>query len=64
MFLHKYKGLILAIVGVAIYIFVALYLQNLAYTYKFCIKIFAALLVLIGWVIVSETKHSYKKTEG
>ncbi|WP_459501802.1 hypothetical protein [Bacillus sp. C1] len=61
MFLKKYNGLLLAIVGAAIAVFAVLYLQHLPYIYKLCIKIFAALLVMIGWTIASETKHSYKK---
>lgn len=61
MLIKKYKGLMLAITGCIIGVFSVFYLQDLAYPYKLGIKIFAALLVMIGWTIISESDHFYKK---
>lgn len=61
MFLQKYKGLILGIVGAVIYILSVFYLTDLDYMYKTCIKLFSAILIIIGWVIACESNSFYKK---
>ncbi|PGB76526.1 hypothetical protein COM13_28675 [Bacillus pseudomycoides] len=61
MFLQKYKGLILGIIGAVIYVLSVLYLRDLDYIYKTCIKLFSAILIIIGWVIACESKPFYKK---
>ena len=63
MFLQKYKGLILGIVGAVILALSVIYLKDLDYTYKACIKMFSLTLIIIGWVIACNSNHFYKKKE-
>ncbi|MBE7122172.1 hypothetical protein [Bacillus cereus] len=61
MFLQKYKGLILGIVGAVICILSFLYLKDLDYIYRACLKLFSITLIIIGWVIACNSNHFYKK---
>ncbi|MBG9687610.1 hypothetical protein QRE62_00910 (plasmid) [Bacillus mycoides] len=63
MFLQKYKGLILGIVGAVICVISFVYLKDLDYIYKACLKLFSITLIIIGWVIVCDSDHFYKKKE-
>ncbi|MDM5152624.1 hypothetical protein QUF88_01220 [Bacillus sp. DX1.1] len=61
MFIQKYKGLILGIVGAVILALSVIYLKDLDYIYRACIKIFSLTLIIIGWVIACNSNHFYKK---
>ncbi|WP_142330121.1 hypothetical protein [Bacillus pseudomycoides] len=61
MFLQKYKGLILGIVGAVIGVISFVYLKDLDYIYKTCLKLFSVTLIIIGWVIACDSNHFYKK---
>ncbi|PGT89893.1 hypothetical protein [Bacillus thuringiensis] len=63
MFLQKYKGLILGIVGAVILALSVIYLKDLDYIYRACLKLFSLTLIIIGWVIASDSNHFYKKKE-
>ncbi|PQZ47925.1 hypothetical protein CQZ94_28450 [Bacillus sp. MYb209] len=63
MFLKKYKGLILGIVGAVIFSLSVIYLKDLDYIYRACLKLFSITLVIIGWCIVDDSDHFYKKKE-
>ncbi|PEU19238.1 MULTISPECIES: hypothetical protein [unclassified Bacillus (in: firmicutes)] len=63
MFLQKYKGLILGIVGVVIEVISFVYLKDLDYMYLTCLKLFSAILILIGWVISCDSNPLYKKKD-
>lgn len=63
MFLQKYKGLILGIVGAVIFSLSVSYLKDLDYIYMACLKLFSITLVIIGWGIVDDSDHFYKKKE-
>ncbi|MEM5602816.1 hypothetical protein AAHB52_29080 [Bacillus toyonensis] len=61
MFLQKYKGLILGIVGAVIGVISWVYLKDLDYIYRACLKLFSVTLIIIGWVIACNSNHFYKK---
>ncbi|MED0988312.1 hypothetical protein [Bacillus nitratireducens] len=61
MFLQKYKGLILGIVGAVIGVISFVYLKDLDYIYRACLKLFSITLIIIGWVIACNSNHFYKK---
>ncbi|ENQ3080397.1 hypothetical protein ACEOWG_003689 [Bacillus cereus] len=61
MFFQKYKGLILAIAGAVIYIVTTLYLKDLEYVYRVCIKISAGIMIVVGGIIVEDSNRFYKK---
>ncbi|HGE5782852.1 MULTISPECIES: hypothetical protein [Bacillus] len=63
MFLQKYKGLILGIVGAVLGVISFVYLKDLDYIYKTCLKLFSVTLIIIGWGIASDSNHYYKKRE-
>ncbi|MEM5635469.1 hypothetical protein AAHH71_30960 [Bacillus toyonensis] len=61
MFLQKYKGLIIGIIGAVIGVISFVYLKDLDYIYKTCLKVFSVTLIVIGWVITSNSDYFYKK---
>lgn len=63
MFLQKYKGLILGIVGAVIGGISWVYLKDLDYIYRACLKLFSVTLIIIGWVNACNSNHFYKKKE-
>ncbi|WP_020060287.1 hypothetical protein [Bacillus sp. 123MFChir2] len=61
MFFQKYKGLILTIVGAVIYMVTTLYFKDLEYVYRVCIKIFAAIMIIVGAIMIEDSNRFYKK---
>ena len=61
MFLQKYKGLIIGIIGAVMGVISFVYLKDLDYIYKTCLKLFSVTLIVIGWVITSNSDYFYKK---
>ncbi|MFI8708385.1 hypothetical protein ACIGHG_15135 [Bacillus sp. NPDC077411] len=61
MFFQKYKGLILAVAGAVIYMVTTLYFKDLEYGYRVCIKIFAAIMIIVGGIMIEDSNRFYKK---
>ncbi|EMY5506100.1 hypothetical protein COM04_26535 [Bacillus wiedmannii] len=61
MFLQKYKGLILGIVGAVLGVISFVYLKDLDYIYKTGLKLLSVTLIVIGWVIACDSTRFYKK---
>ncbi len=61
MFLQKYKGLIIGIIGAVIGILSFFYLKDLDYVYRLGLRLFSITLITIGWIIVENSNHFYKK---
>ncbi|MFJ8456061.1 hypothetical protein [Bacillus paramycoides] len=63
MFLQKYKGLIIGIIGAVIGVLSFFYLKDLDYVYRLGLRLFSITLITIGWIIVENSNHFYKKRE-
>lgn len=61
MFLQKYKGLILGIVGAVLGVISFVYLKDLDYIYKTGLKLLSVTLIVIGWGIACDSTRFYKK---
>ncbi|MED2184294.1 hypothetical protein [Bacillus wiedmannii] len=61
MFLQKYKGLIIGVIGAVIGILSFFYLKDLDYMYRLGLRLFSITLITIGWIIVENSNHFYKK---
>ena len=61
MFFQKYKGLILAVAGAVIYMVTTLYFKDLEYGCRVCIKIFAAIMIIVGGIMIEDSNRFYKK---
>ncbi|WP_261782818.1 hypothetical protein [Bacillus sp. 6YEL31] len=61
MFLQKYKGLIIGIIGAVIGILSFFYLKDLDYMYRLGLRLFSITLITIGWIIVENSNRFYKK---
>ncbi|PGE58426.1 hypothetical protein [Bacillus toyonensis] len=63
MFLQKYKGLIIGIIGAVIGILSFFYLKDLDYMYRLGLRLFSITLITIGWIIAENSNHFYKKKD-
>lgn len=63
MFLQKYKGLIIGLIGAVIGILSFFYLKDLDYMYRLGLRLFSITLITIGWIIVENSNHFYKNKD-